>query len=255
MTDDINPSYYAILEADVRYDNDLKPNEKLLYAEITALSKKEGYCWAGNKYFAGLFDVTKRTVSRWVNNLEDKGYITRALKKNDAGQVVERKITPIDKKVMGCRQKKHQGIDKNVQENSTSVNSTSVNNNYGKQDLPTASNLPKENGRKQYPEQFEEVWSAYPKRNYPSKGAAYKKYRARINDGADHQVLLKAARNYQKVCEQEDKIGSQYVMKAKTFFGPSEHWVEFVDGDFEIEEEKDTAFKTEFNGDADEYEY
>ena len=140
-------------------------------------------------------------------------------------------------------------------EQSTDLESTN-NKLVDESTLPTLSNLPrKDNNRRDYPDRFEEVWSFYPRRNYPSKGAAYKKYRARIEDGAAHQELLEAARNYQKLCEQEDKIGSQYVMKAKTFFGPSEHWVEFVGGDFEIEEEKDTAFKTEFNGDADEYEY
>ena len=35
------PNYYAVLPAIVRYDNDLKPNEKLLYAEIVALSNME----------------------------------------------------------------------------------------------------------------------------------------------------------------------------------------------------------------------
>ena len=37
-----NPTYYAVLPADVRYDTNLSPQEKILYAEITALSNKEG---------------------------------------------------------------------------------------------------------------------------------------------------------------------------------------------------------------------
>ena len=39
------PNYYAIIPAIVRYDNDLKPNEKLLYGEITALTNKTGACY------------------------------------------------------------------------------------------------------------------------------------------------------------------------------------------------------------------
>ena len=42
------PNYYAILTAEVRYDNRLSANEKLLFAEIPALSNKTGEFWAGN---------------------------------------------------------------------------------------------------------------------------------------------------------------------------------------------------------------
>ena len=38
------PNYYAILSAEVRYDNRLKPNVKLLYAEITALCNMNKEC-------------------------------------------------------------------------------------------------------------------------------------------------------------------------------------------------------------------
>ena len=36
-----NPSFYAILPADVRYAEDLTSLQKILYAEITALTNKE----------------------------------------------------------------------------------------------------------------------------------------------------------------------------------------------------------------------
>ena len=48
------PNYYAIIPSNVRY-SDLKPNAKLLYGEITALSNKHGFCFASNKYFANLY--------------------------------------------------------------------------------------------------------------------------------------------------------------------------------------------------------
>ena len=67
--------YYAILPAKVRYDSDLTPNAKLLYAEVTALCRKEGYCWATNEYFAELYGVDPRTVQRWINDLVDKKHL------------------------------------------------------------------------------------------------------------------------------------------------------------------------------------
>lgn len=70
-----NPSYYAIVPATVRYDEDLVPNAKLLYGEITALTNSTGTCTASNRYFAKLYGVTIGTVSAWINALLFKGYI------------------------------------------------------------------------------------------------------------------------------------------------------------------------------------
>ncbi len=55
-----DPNYWAILPANVRYDKELAANEKILYAEITALSNKYGFCFAKNKYFAELYGVKER---------------------------------------------------------------------------------------------------------------------------------------------------------------------------------------------------
>ena len=87
------PSYFAILTADVRYDKTLKPLARLLYAEITALCNKEGYCWAGNQYFADLYEVDKNTVSGWIGQLKTRGYITVQLEyKEGTKQILHRYI-------------------------------------------------------------------------------------------------------------------------------------------------------------------
>tara|TARA_R110001583_G_scaffold8915_1_gene42079 strand:- start:3999 stop:4622 length:624 start_codon:yes stop_codon:yes gene_type:complete len=86
----MKPSYYAIIPAEVRY-SDLKPNAKLLYGEITALSSKEGYCFATNNYFAKLYNVTKNTVSLWVSQLHSSGFISVELIKKGE-QITERRI-------------------------------------------------------------------------------------------------------------------------------------------------------------------
>ena len=70
------PNYYSIIPATVRYDKELKANEKLLYGEITSLCNDKGYCWASNKYFSELYNVSTRSITEWVSNLESKNYIS-----------------------------------------------------------------------------------------------------------------------------------------------------------------------------------
>ena len=71
------PNYYAVIPASVRYSKDLSANEKLMYGEISALTNKEGYCWASNEYFAKLYQVDDRTIRRWLGNLEQGKFIIR----------------------------------------------------------------------------------------------------------------------------------------------------------------------------------
>jgi len=113
----MKPSYYAIIPANVRYSN-LKPNTKLLYGEITALASKEGYCFASNRYFAELYDVTKNTISSWISDLHKAGFIKVQIIK-EGNQVIERRI--------GITQKGDTPITKNKDYNSTSINNT-INN-------------------------------------------------------------------------------------------------------------------------------
>lgn len=118
----MNKNYYAIIPANVRYDKELRANAKLLYGEITALCNEKGYCWANNHYFAELYGVEKETISRWIGQLEKKGYIDTEIKyKGNTREVQERRIyisvvssKGIDKKINNPMTKKSRGIDEKV---------------------------------------------------------------------------------------------------------------------------------------------
>jgi rubrerythrin len=91
-----SPGYFAIIPATVRYDKSLSPNAKLLYGEITALCKKEGYCWASNSYFADLYGVDRSSISNWVKKLAAAGYVRIELVyATDKPNIQMRKIYPI----------------------------------------------------------------------------------------------------------------------------------------------------------------
>lgn len=85
------PTYWAQISAEVRYDKSLKPMEKLMYGEITALTNLKGYCWATDGRFAELYDVSVETVNRWISKLAKKGYV-RITKHRQSNGMVQRRI-------------------------------------------------------------------------------------------------------------------------------------------------------------------
>lgn len=85
-------SSYAIIPATVLYNKDLKSNQKLLYAIISSLSSKEGYCYATNRYLAEKLGVEPNTVSCWITNLKRKEFIKVELIRNEKNQIKQRKI-------------------------------------------------------------------------------------------------------------------------------------------------------------------
>lgn len=111
-------AYYAIIPANVRYDKRIPANAKLLYGEITALCNVEGFCWARNSYFEALYDVSEKTVRRWINALEEAGYITVNVEYEEDGKTVIRRRISISAtnvaNVPTPGQKCPQGTDKNV---------------------------------------------------------------------------------------------------------------------------------------------
>lgn len=67
--------YWSVLPADVRRDRRLPDRAKLLYAELTGLVQRDGYCWATDEYLAELLDCSAKTVSRSLKQLRELGYI------------------------------------------------------------------------------------------------------------------------------------------------------------------------------------
>jgi hypothetical protein len=139
------PNYYAILTADVRYSKQINANEKLLYAEITALTHKEGYCWASNDYFAELYSCTPQAISKWIKNLKDKGFISCSyIYKEDSKEIQKRVIrissiginnglTGINNDTIGINIEL-KGYQHTIKDNNTSYNNNSL---VGSSQTPT----------------------------------------------------------------------------------------------------------------------
>ena len=94
------PNYYAVIPADVRYNKNLSPNSKLLYAEITALCNMNGKCTASTQYFCKLYEVSRVSIQKWLKILEDNNYIKRVnIYKPDSKQIETRVITLVNSSI------------------------------------------------------------------------------------------------------------------------------------------------------------
>ena len=130
---EIKKSYYAIIPANVRYDENLTPNAKLLYGEVTALCNEKGYCWASNSYFAELYSVSNVSISKWINQLIKQGYLTSEIKyKEGSKEILYRYLRivndPIKEKFNTPPTKVNDPIKEKFKDNNT-VNNT-INNTY-----------------------------------------------------------------------------------------------------------------------------
>lgn len=123
---DDRPNYYAIIPAEVRYNENLNSSQKLFYGEITALTFKTGECWASNNYFARLYKISPSLISNWLKALENEKLIT--IEYETKGKEIKRRII----KIIGIQnidypiQNIEGGYSKYLKENNTSINNTSI---------------------------------------------------------------------------------------------------------------------------------
>ena len=113
------PNYYSILPANVRYDKNIRDKAKLLYSEITALSNKDGSCYATNKYFAELYGVSSTTISTLIKELVDAGYIESEIIYKEGTKEILNRYLKIFK----------EGIKENLKDNNINNNIYNSNNN------------------------------------------------------------------------------------------------------------------------------
>lgn len=124
------PNYYSIIPATVRYDKRLTANAKLLYAEITSLCNMNGKCFATNSYFSKLYQVSKVSVSKWINSLVEFGYIkSDIIYKDGSKEILHRHLSLVNDCV---EEKLNTPIKEKFKDNNTSkldVNNTLTESN------------------------------------------------------------------------------------------------------------------------------
>lgn len=117
------PAYYAIIPANVRYSN-VTANAKLLYGEITALSNKSGHCWASNDYFARLYNVHSDTISGWIRELRQAGFVESVIEKGTERRLYILQV--VGKKTDHWSAKSPTSGRQKDRHNNTSINTTNT---------------------------------------------------------------------------------------------------------------------------------
>lgn len=118
------PNYYAVIPLYILEAKDLRPNAKLLYAEITSLTRKDGVCKATNAYLAERLGIkNKRSTIVLLRQLEKAGHIKTRTKWIKGGTWRDIVLTPSlnnDEGVIKQRKPRHQtmtpkeSISKNI---------------------------------------------------------------------------------------------------------------------------------------------
>ena len=158
------PAFWAVLPAAVRYDEELPPNAKLLYAEISSLTDRCGYCYASNEYFMRLYSLSERTIRRLISELARLGYISIA--DGDGGKdrrKIYAGINPLaqnpDKNVREPGQNLPGNPDKNVLHNKKE---NKEENNPPKAPQGAGADFVPKEAPDWKPERFSAFWNFYP---------------------------------------------------------------------------------------------
>jgi hypothetical protein len=87
------PNYYAVIPAPVLHNKVLSSDAKILFAHISTLMHKTGYCFATNEWFESIMQCSTRSIIRLLSQLEAAGFITRELiYKEGSKEVQQRRI-------------------------------------------------------------------------------------------------------------------------------------------------------------------
>ncbi len=220
------PNYYSITPANVRYDKSLPMGARFMYGEITALTKKDGYCWAGDSYFAELYEVTNTTIQNWLRALERKGYISRKrIYKDGTKQIKNRYIRLFDtptqnnlgtyvKNIKDPTQNNLGTYPKNIKNptqnnlrdsiTSTITSTTTNNKDRTKPPKPVANR-----------DHFESLWKLYP--NKKGKESAWNSYKQSIRDGATDDEIKQGINKYLAEIKAK-QTPKRYIKHGQTWF-------------------------------------
>lgn len=100
---------------DILLNSELNDKEKIVLSIILTLSTELGYCFASNRYFSKILNVTIGHVSKVINSLEDKGFLTiKLVYAEDSKLIKNRELRLTDKLLKGIVENNHRYSQKEL---------------------------------------------------------------------------------------------------------------------------------------------
>jgi hypothetical protein len=213
------------------------PAIKLVLLTLANFADDEGYCFPSQKTLAEITECGERSIRRYLDKLESMGIIRRVRRHREdgsrtsdgvylcmgnlpaklaTGQIGHR---PNDAEPSGQALAAHESSDEYP--DSKLIHGTSG-DGPSELELTPPSSSPAKNKRKaiDYTQEFEEAWSAYPKREGSNnKRKAFSAWNARLREGVAPEEMLAGVKRYAAYCDAKDATGTQWVMQAQRFFG------------------------------------
>ena len=167
-------------------------NELPILLMISSLSAKTGECFAGNKYFADLFNCTEVSISQKINKLIELGYISAEYEKR--GAEIKKRILRL-KNFLTDDLNLFYPTNKNFfKDNNINIKNTSI-----KKDI--------------YMSEFEEFWKEYTpvkcNGRFVDKGSrktAYDKFVKILKKGVNYEDIIRGVKQYITHCRENGQL-------------------------------------------------
>ncbi len=223
-----NGNFFTVLGWMVKELN-LKGNELMVFAIIHGFSQTEGQAFTGSlQYLADWTNSTKQGVLKNLKSLSEKGYIEKREMLIRNVKVVEYaskfntgklSLTPsntegystqfngvLNSVERGIKLSLPNNIDNNIEDNIDKSN-ISINESQKK---PSRASL-----QRQYEQEFEEVWSKYPRKE--GKANALKYYVKYRLEGVGRNDILDGIERYARMCRNENRE-TRYIKQGSAWF-------------------------------------
>lgn len=197
------------------------PTRKLVLIKLADNANDAGECWPSYQNIADHCEVTRRSVMSHIKALEQAGYLTREYRKGEKGN----SSNLYHLNLSGGENISLGGENRSLppSENISPRTSHSLEPVNEPKDMVHPADKP--SVKKEYPEEFEWIWSNKPEREGANpKRKAYQACNARIKQGATWREMAEGMNRYKAYCQQTKIIGTRVVQQMATFFGPDEHF-------------------------------
>lgn len=222
------------------------PLRKLVLIKLADNASDQGECWPSYQHIADQCEISKRSVMNHIAALCESGLVKKVTRKGEKGNSSNIYLLHLD----GAGDSLGGSANNSLSGAANSPGSAGVAPGGSAGDSPRTSHsfepvkepvnepiavgasvdesVRVRSNRPEYSPEFEQAWLVYPKRaGGNSKSAAFKAWKARLNEGVNPETMLEGVKRYAGWVSAMGNSGTQFVKQAVTFFGPDL----FTDGD------------------------